>query len=80
VRPSLPVLEPVTKGILLALVVIGGVTVGTVFLLGSVPPPSPELLRTLSTIGIGLVLAYVIEAVWLSRQVDVNDEHDEHEE
>jgi hypothetical protein len=64
-RPSLPVLEPVTKGVLLALWSVVLASIGCAFFLGAVPAPSAELLRSLSTIGAILVPAYVVEAAWL---------------
>lgn len=76
-RPRLPVLEPITKGILLSLISVAGATLGAAFVIGPAPLPSPEFMRTLATIGASLVLAYVIEAVWLATRVEVDDDHEE---
>lgn len=76
-RPRFPILEPLTKGILLSLISIAGGALGVVFLTGTAPAPSPEFMRTLATIGATLVLAYVIEAVWLSTRVEIDDEYEE---
>jgi hypothetical protein len=64
-RPGLPVLEPTTKGIVLALWSVALAMVGGAFFLGAVPPASPELLRSLATIGAILLPAYVVEVTWL---------------
>jgi hypothetical protein len=65
-RPSLPVLEPTSKGVALALWSVALATIGGAFFLGAVPPASPQLLQSLATIGAILMPAYAIEVVWLS--------------
>jgi hypothetical protein len=76
-RPSLPALEPITKGVLLALwsVVLG--TIGGAFFLGAVPPASPGLLQSLATIGAILMPAYVVEVVWLVPQMGKGIDYEE---
>lgn len=64
-RPRLPIFEPTTKGVLLALWSVLLASIGCAFFLGALPAASPELLRSLSTIGAILVPAYVVEVVWL---------------
>jgi hypothetical protein len=61
----LPVLEPSTKGLLLALwsVLLG--SIGVAFFLGAIPPASPALLQNLAIVGAILIPAYVAEVVWL---------------
>lgn len=64
-RHRLPVFEPTTKGILLALWSVLLASIGGAFFLGALPPASPTLLQNLVTIGAILVPAYVVEIVWL---------------
>jgi hypothetical protein len=43
----------------------------------SIPPASPELLRTTTAIGASLFISYVVEAVWLISRVEVHDEYEQ---
>ncbi len=65
-RPELPVVEPITRGLLLALFSVAVASIGGAFFLGSIPSASPALLQSLATIGAIFVPAYVVEVVWLS--------------
>jgi hypothetical protein len=76
-RPELPVLDPVTKGILLALFSVAIGSVGAAFFLGAFPPASPELLQSLATIGAILVPAYVVEVVWMVPHMGQGEEFEE---
>lgn len=53
------------------------VTVGGAFFASAIPAASPELLRSLATIGAILVPAYVVEAVWLVPRVDLSEDYEE---
>lgn len=52
-------------------------TLGAYFFLAGLAPASPELLRTLATIGAALLIAYVVEAVWLVPRVEIDEDHEE---
>jgi hypothetical protein len=73
----LPVYEPITKGVLLALFSVAVATVGAFFFLSAVPPASPDLLRTLALIGAILLPAYVVEVIWLLPRVGRGEEFEE---
>ncbi len=73
----LPVYEPVTKGVLLALFSVAVASIGAAFFLGAIPPASPDLLQMLSLIGAILLPAYVVEAVWLLPQMGRGEELEE---
>ncbi len=75
--PRLPILDPIPKGIVNALITVALGSLGTYFFFSVVPPASAELLRTIAVIGASLVLAYVIEAVWLVGRVERDDEFEE---
>jgi hypothetical protein len=76
-RPALPVVEPVAKGVLLALFSVALASIGGAFFLGAVPPASPELLRSLATIGAIFVPAYVVEVVWMMPRMGRGEEFEE---
>lgn len=76
-RPGLPVLEPITKGVLLALFSVAVASIGGAFFLGAIPPASPELLQSLATIGAIFVPAYVVEVVWLVPRMARGEEFEE---
>jgi hypothetical protein len=76
-RPALPVLEPITKGVLLALFSVAVASIGGAFFLGAIPPASPELLQSLATIGAIFVPAYVVEIVWLVPRMARGEEFEE---
>lgn len=73
----LPVYEPLTKGVLLALFSVVVASIGAAFFLGAVPPASPDLLRTLALIGAILLPAYVVEVVWLLPRLGDGEELEE---
>lgn len=73
----IPVLEPIPKGLVNALVSVALASLGAYFFFRAVPVASPELLRTIALIGASLLLAYVVEAVWLVSRVEVDDEYEE---
>ncbi|HSR94912.1 MAG TPA: hypothetical protein VLK56_08600 [Solirubrobacterales bacterium] len=73
----LPVLEPIPKGIANALGAVALASIGLYFFFAAVPLASPELLRTIALIGASLLIAYVVEAVWLVSRVEVDDEYEE---
>lgn len=76
-RPELPILEPITRGILLALFSVVVASIGTAFFLGALPAASPELLDSLATIGAIFVAAYVVEVVWLLPRMGRGEEFEE---
>ena len=73
----LPVFEPITKGVLLALFSVAVASIGGSFFLGAIPPASPELLQSLATIGAIFVPAYVVEIVWLVPRMARGEEFEE---
>ncbi len=73
----LPVYEPLTKGVLLALFSVALATIGAAFFLGAIAPASPDLLQTLATIGAILLPAYAIEVVWLVPHMGSGEEFEE---
>ena len=73
----LPMLEPITKGVLLALFSVAVATIGGALFLGAIPPASPELLQSLATIGAIFVLAYVVEVVWMIPHMGRGEEFEE---
>jgi len=77
VRPELPIVEPVTKGLLLALFSVVVATIGASFFLGALAPASPELLDSLATIGAIFVPAYVVEVIWLVPRMGRGEEFEE---
>jgi hypothetical protein len=77
VRDRLPVLEPISKGALLAFWSVLLATIGAAFFLGAVPAPSPDLLQSLATIGAVLIPAYVVEIVWMIPQLGKGLEYEE---
>jgi hypothetical protein len=79
VRSRLPVLDldPIPRGIANALGSVALASLGLYFFFTAVPAASAELLRTISLIGAALLIAYVVEAVWLVSRVEVDDEYEE---
>jgi hypothetical protein len=77
-RHRLPLLEPIPKGIANAFAAVALTSLGLYFFFSAAPTASPELLRTIALIGASLLLAYVVEAVWLVSRVEAGD--DEYEE
>jgi hypothetical protein len=73
----LPVFEPISKGIANALGAVALASLGLYFFFSAVPAASPELLHTLALIGASLLIAYVVEAVWLVSRVEVDEEYEE---
>jgi hypothetical protein len=73
----LPVFEPITKGVLLALFSVAVASIGGAFFLGAIPPASPRLLQSLATIGAIFVPAYVVEVVWMVPRMGRGEEFEE---
>ncbi len=73
----LPILEPTAKGVANALISVALASLGTYFFFSAIPPASPELLRSIAMIGATLLIAYVVEAVWLAQRVEVDEEYEE---
>lgn len=73
----LPILDPIPKGIANALFSVAVASLGMYFLFSAVPLASPELLRGVATIGAALLIAYAVEAVWLSQRAQRDDEYEE---
>jgi hypothetical protein len=76
-RPELPIVEPITRGLLLALFSVAVASIGGAFFLGAIPPASPGLLQSLATIGAIFVPAYVVEVVWLLPRMGQGEEFEE---
>jgi hypothetical protein len=77
VRPELPVVEPTTRGLLLAIFSVAVASVGAAFFLGAVPSASPDLLQSLALIGAVLIPAYVVEVIWLVPRMGGGEELEE---
>ncbi len=73
----LPVLEPIPKGIANALFSVALASIGGYFFFNAVPLASPDLLRSIAMIGATLLLAYIVEAVWLVQQGQRDEEFEE---
>jgi hypothetical protein len=73
----LPVYEPITKGVLLALFSVAVASIGAAFFLGAIPPASPDLLQSLALIGAILLPAYVVEVIWLVPRMGRGEELEE---
>jgi hypothetical protein len=73
----LPVYEPITKGVLLALFSVAVASIGATFFLGAIPPASPDLLQNLALIGAILLPAYVVEVIWLVPRMGNGDDVEE---
>ena len=73
----LPVYEPITKGVLLALFSVLVASIGAAFFLGAIPPASPDLLQNLALIGAILLPAYVVEVIWLVPRMGRGEELEE---
>jgi hypothetical protein len=73
----LPVYEPITKGVLLALFSVVVASIGAAFFLGAIPSASAGLLQTLALIGAILLPAYVVEVIWLVPRMGHGEELEE---
>lgn len=62
-------LNPIERGITEALLVVIATSIPFWLLVSFIPPPSADLMRGLASLGTGLLLAYVVEAVWVTRQM-----------
>lgn len=72
----LPILDPLSKGVANALFSVAVASLGAYFFFGAIPLASAELLRSVALIGATLVLAYVVEAVWLAQRVDQSEDYE----
>lgn len=70
-------LDPIPKGIANALFTVALASLAVYFFFQTVPPASPELLRTVAVIGASLFIAYAVEAVWLVSRVAIHDEYEQ---
>jgi len=73
----MPVLEPLTRGVFLALFSVAAASIGAAFFLGAVPPASPDLLQSLALIGAILLPGYVVEVIWLVPRMGRGEELEE---
>jgi hypothetical protein len=73
----LPVYEPITKGVLLALFSVVVASIGAAFFLGAIPPASPDLLQSLALVGAILLPGYVVEVIWLLPRMGRGEELEE---
>lgn len=76
-RPELPIVEPITRGLLLAFFSVVVASIGGAFFLGAVPSASPDLLQSLALIGAVLIPAYVVEVIWLVPRMGGGEELEE---
>lgn len=74
---GLPVLEPLTRGVFLALFSVAVASIGAAFFLGALPSASPDLLQTLALVGAILLPAYVVEVIWLLPRMGSGEELEE---
>jgi hypothetical protein len=65
--------SPVAKGFLLAIISVLAASIGVGLALSTVPPATPGLLQFIALIGASLILAYVVEALWLTSRVSPDD-------
>lgn len=73
----LPIYEPITKGVLLALFSVVVASIGAAFFLSAIPPASPDLLQNLALIAAILLPAYVVEVIWLVPRMGRGEELEE---
>src|ERR1044071_4148619 len=73
----LPVYEPMTRGVFLALFSVAVASIGAAFFLSALPSASPDLLQTLALIGAILLPAYVVEVIWLLPRLGRGEEFEE---
>lgn len=73
----LPILDPIPRGIANALFAVAAGSLGAYFFFSAIPLASAELLRNIAMIGAILLLAYIVEAVWLVERVERDDEFEE---
>jgi hypothetical protein len=73
----LSLMEPISKGVALALWSVLLASIGLAFFLGAIPAASPQLLQSLATIGAILIPAYVVEVVWLVPRMGEGIEYEE---
>jgi hypothetical protein len=76
-RPELPIVEPITRGLLLAIFSVAVASIGAAFFLGAIPPASADLLQSLALIGTVLIPAYVVEVIWLVPRMGGGEELEE---
>jgi hypothetical protein len=76
-RSRLPILEPMTKGVVLAFLSVVLATIGAAFFLSAIPAASSDLLQSLALIGAILLPAYVVEVIWLLPRLGGGDELEE---
>jgi hypothetical protein len=76
-RPELPLVEPITRGLLLAFFSVLVASIGGAFFLGAVPSASPDLLQSLALIGAVLIPAYAVEVIWLVPRMGGGEELEE---
>jgi len=69
--------DPVPRGIAQALFSVSVASVGLSFALSRFQTASPELLENIAFVGAPLLIAYVVEAVWLAQRVEIDDEYEE---
>lgn len=62
-------LSQIKRGFAEAIASVFAASVGTFLGIRLAPAPSPDLLNGLASLGTGLLLAYVIEAAWVTRRM-----------
>jgi hypothetical protein len=72
-----PILDPMSKGVVNAIGSVALASLGLYFFFQTVPPASPDLLLACAGIGASLLIAYVVEAVWLVSRVEADEEYEE---
>jgi hypothetical protein len=76
-RLELPIVEPITRGLLLAIFSVAVASIGASFFLGAIPPASADLLQSLALIAAVLIPAYVVEVIWLVPRMGGGEELEE---
>jgi len=69
--------SPLTRGFVLAFAAVAIATLGVGLALSTVPPADGSLFQGISIVGGSLLVAYVIEAVWLLPRLEAGSEGDE---
>lgn len=64
-----PKLDEIEKGVLEALLILVGCTISMTLVARLVSDPSADLLSGVSSLGTGLLLAYVVEISWLTSRM-----------
>jgi hypothetical protein len=68
--------SPIGKGFALALISVLAASIGVGLALSTAPPADPSLLQGIALVGASLVLAYVVEVLWLVSRMSADDDRE----